>query len=344
MRELLEQFLVRYRVPAVGAAIIDLDRPPDSAIVGEVAGCLRRGDDEPVELNDAWHIGSCAKSLTSALYGRLVEQGHAEWSAPLPSLFTDLAASMHPDWSAVTIDDLLTCRGGVRANPTRAEMKAAYTDDRPTIDQRSSAAAQALATPPRHAGRFRYSNLGYTIAGAAIDRLTAQPYEEVLLNVLLEPLGVTTAGFGPPPRIHGHRPRVQVGTKTLGRGSSQDPGDVRSDNPALITPAGRLHLSLLDWARTQRLFLDGAGLLNQASLARLLQLPRDGRGMAMGWGDAARIPGFALGMQGSNTAWSASALMTSNRQRIVLVVANDGRIRVLQATARLAATITTPTD
>jgi D-alanyl-D-alanine carboxypeptidase len=339
MRAQLDQFIERYGVPAVGAAVLDLDQPHDTTIVAEVAGHTRRDGEEPVTLDDAWHIGSCAKALTAALYGRLVDDGRAAWTVPLPDLFDDLATSMHPGWSAVTIDDLFTCRAGVAPNPTRQAMNAGYADPRPGPEQRTTAAADVFATAPRDPGRFRYSNLGYAVAGAAIDRLADQPFETLLFAELLEPLGVTTAGFGPPPRIWGHGARLQLPVVLAGRGAPQDPSDVRSDNPAIITPAGRLHLAVADWARVQRLFLDGAGLLDPSSLQHLLQLPSDGRGMAMGWADATRIDGFAFGMQGSNTVWSASALMTADRRRIVHVVANDGRSRVLSATARLASTL-----
>jgi len=345
MRTQLEGFIRRHRVAAAGAVILDLDQPPELMIVAEVAGSVRRGHDEPVALNDAWHIGSCAKSLTAALYARLVEQGRAAWSVPMTDLFEDLASSIHAGWSAATIDDLLTCRSGLPPNPTKHAMKANYTDRRAPIDQRTNLAAETLACPPHRTGQFRYSNLGYTIAGAAIDRITGQPFETALFEELLDPLGVTTAGFGPPPRIWGHRSRLEVSGIVIGRGTPQPPNDIRSDNPPLLTPAGRLHLSLADWARVQRLFLDGAGLITQPSLERLLRLPPDGRGMTMGWAEAKPFAGLKLGMQGSNTAWSASALMSDDQQRIVHVIANDGRTRTLTATARLAATLTpTPTE
>jgi hypothetical protein len=42
-------------------------------------------------------------------------------------------------------------------------------------------------------------------------------------------------------------------------------------------------------------------------------------------------------MQGSNTLWSACALLATDRSRTALVAANDGRTRILTGTARLAA-------
>lgn len=335
MKERLAAFHRRYKVAAVGAATIDATSgTPDS--VG-VTGVVRRGAPEPVAEADAWHIGSCAKSLTAALYARLVEQNRAEWGACLVDLFPDLAGSVHPRWSAVTIDDLLTCRSGLPANPSRTAMVAAYDDPESVVEQRSRAAGTALADPPSHNGRFRYSNLGYVVAGAAIDRITDSTFESAMHTEILDPLGVSTAGFGPPPRLWGHRPRVQIGNLCVGRGDAVGPTDSRGDNPPLLTPAGRLHLSLADWASVQRLFLHGAGLLSEASLQHVLRLPADGHGMAMGWANAKALPGAALGMQGSNTAWVASALIGIDRGRMVLVVTNDGRTSMLKSTLLLAA-------
>lgn len=334
MRDALEAFRARHRVPAVGAAI----RTGDDRTCADVVGVTHRGSVDTVRVSDAWHIGSCAKSLTAALYACLVEDGRATWGARLPDLFADARGSIDPAWSAVTIDDLFLCRSGLRANPTRSAMIAAYDDGRPAVEQRSDALA-ALADPPRGRGRFRYSNLGYVLAGAAIDRVAGEPFESVLCTRLLGPLGVTTSGFGPPPRIWGHRPRLQLGGVALGRGDACAPTGVRSDNPALLTPAGRLHLSLPDWARVHRLFLDGAGVLAPTSVDHLMQLPADGRGMGMGWAAARNLPGVAFGMQGSNTFWAATALMSDDRQRIVMVVTNDGRTRLLRSTALLAAQV-----
>jgi D-alanyl-D-alanine carboxypeptidase len=334
MNERLEGFRQRHGVAAIGAATIDTSSPTIEST--DVAGVVRRGTNDAVVENDAWHIGSCAKALAAALYARLVEQGRAEWHARLVDLFPDLADSMDRGWTGVTIDELFTCRSGLPANPDRAAMRTAYDDPEPAVGQRSRAARAALTDPPDGRGRFRYSNLGYVLAGAAIDRITDSAFESAMRTEILDPLGVTTAGFGPPPRLCGHRARVRLGSLCIGRGESLEPDDLRGDNPPLLTPAGRLHLSLTDWALVQRLFLDGAGLLGQASLHHILRTPSDGRGMAMGWAAPKGLPGVALGMQGSNTAWVATALIDADRRRMTLVITNDGRTSMLRSTALLA--------
>jgi CubicO group peptidase (beta-lactamase class C family) len=210
----------------------------------------------------------------------------------------------------------------------------------PAIDQRTEAVAGVLRRAPNKPGRFRYSNLGYVVVGAAIDRLAGMPYEEAMAHWVWEPLGITSAGLGPPPLVRGHRARIQLGPMVGGRGGPALPNDRRpADNPPLLTPAGRWHLSVSDWARFQRVFLnDGAPLLPGESIERLLADPGSGRGrsMSMGWASGKDL-GATHAMQGSNTMWAATALMDREARLTALVVANDGRTRVLSTSAQLAA-------
>ncbi len=336
LRSLLQHFHDRCRVSAVGGGVVTRD----GDLTIDVVGTRRRGHPSPVTVDDQWHIGSCAKAITAVLYARLVERGDAEWGVPIRGLFPDLSRWLDSGWSVPTIDDVLLCRSGMRANLSRAEMLAAWKDTSPVTEQRSRAVVSALSRPPRRRGAFRYSNLGYIVVGAAIDRITGMLFEDALRTHVFEPLGITSVGFGPPPDIWGHRRRLGLGSFLVRRGSPADPERPRSDNPEVMTPAGRLHLTLADWAEFQRVFLNqGRPLLQPATVEHLLALPT-GRGtpMAMGWGRAVG-KGLSYGMQGSNTMWAASALIDADRERTAMVVVNDGRTRVLFRSAQLAASM-----
>jgi CubicO group peptidase (beta-lactamase class C family) len=313
----LGAFRDRHKIAAVGAALVTADGAVELTLIG---GRVHGGD--PVQAADAWHIGSCGKSMTAALYARLVEQGEAEWGVPVARLFPDLDA--HPGWDAVTIDDLFVGEGGVRPDLHRKALAAATADTRTPVAQRTDVAAAVLAGPPERPGRFRYSNLGYMVIGAAIERIAGVPYERALQAELLEPLGMTTAGFGAPPAIRGHRGRTPA-----------PPDDPRSDNPPVMGPCGRVHLSLQDWARFQQLFIsEGAGFLEPASIERLLT---PAQAQSPGWAPARGLAHVSMGQQGSNTFWVATALIDRDRERTVMVVCNDGRRRLLAGTAKLAA-------
>lgn len=331
----LERFRQGTKVPAVGAAVVTRDALESLA----VAGALHADTSEPATREDRWHIGSCTKMFTAALYARAVESGRTHWDRPVTELFPDLGASMHPGWARSTARALLRCVGGMPANLGPRQMLEAWRDERPLVEQRSAVVERVLARPPSRIGRFRYSNLSYVAIGAAIDRLSGGSWEQALEDQLLRPLGVTSFGFGAPPRIPGHPARLRVGPYHLFRGAPIPPEDPRSDNPAVLSSAGTLHLGMADWARATRLFLeDGPRLLSPSTIDTLLQ-PTDptAPSMAMGWLPLPEFANVSLGFQGSNTMWSATVVMDRHRSRAALVACNDGRSSVLLRSARLAA-------
>lgn len=332
--QILHEFRQRNGVPAVGASIVD----SDGEAISHVVGMRRRDSPGEAVVSDRWHIGSCTKSITAALWARLVELGFAEWRTPLPEIFGDLRPG-HARWADVRVSDVLQCRAGFSPNLRRDLFTAAYEDTRPLPEQRSDVVERSLRHRPIRSGKFKYSNLSYIVAGAAIDRVAQTSFEDALQRYVLQPLGVTTAGFGAPDEICGHRPRVTLRGVGALRGPPASPDDPKSDNPVVYSSAGCLHLSLDDWSALMRIFLagNGTGLLHGDSLSRIFRSPaRSGQSMGMGWMQPIPIMGVPYFMQGSNTLWSATAMVALDRSKSALVVCNDGRSRVLRRSVQLA--------
>lgn len=340
LRAQLVDFRAKHSLPALGAAIVSRD----GHLELDVVGVRMRDGDDPAGREDRWHLGSCGKSITAALYARLVERGDAEWGARLPELFPDLADVIDPGWSAITIDDAFVSQAGLPANLGRAELRAALRDTTPIREQRTRVTAAALSRPPRRPGRFLYSNLGYILVGAAIERITGLSYEAALTTHVLEPLAITSGGFGPPPGAWGHGARtLRLGPLVLdlGRGAPADPARIESDNPPVMSPAGRLHLTLEDWAKFHRVFLtDGGDFLRPETVERLLT-PAAGRGyrQALGWAPVHGVDAVSHGQQGSNTVWNAAALLEESRERTAMVVCNDGRAKLVRQLPTLALSV-----
>ena len=306
-----------------------------------MAGVRQRGSQDAALVSDRWHIGSCTKTFTAALWACLVEQGRAEWEMPLPEALADLGSDIHSDWADQTVDSVLLCRAGVSADLSPYQMNQAWDDPRPLDTQRTDAARRAMRDPPDRPGEFRYSNLSYIIVGAAIDRLAGGTFEQAMDIHVLEPLGIDTAGYGPPREVWGHPARFRLGSMGLLAGSPANPADPSSDNPAVLSAAGTMHITVADWARFVRVFMvGGSSLLRDETVQRLLRGPHGGKhGMAMGWRRTDSLPGVGYAMQGSNTMWSATALIDDERRRAAVVACNDGRSRVLNSSARLAASL-----
>ena len=169
MRDELERFRTKTKVPAVIGAVTDADELLAIDVVGSRS---RNNPDDLATIDDQWHIGSCTKAITAVLFARLVEEGLAEWGIPIADLFSDLDG-IDPGWANVTIDDLLVCRAGVPANPPSSDMMRLHKWEAPPVEQRSETIHGVLGSAPEKPGDFVYSNLGYIMAGAAIDRLAS---------------------------------------------------------------------------------------------------------------------------------------------------------------------------
>lgn len=317
----LGNILIQTGVPALGYAVVS----PAGLVALEVAGRRRLGVEEFVTPDDLWHIGSNTKAMTAALYARLTERGAAQWGAKLPALFPDL--SFDPAWKDIKIEDLLAHRSGVSDQGLidAGFLIKAHADARPVTVQRTELAARVFKAPPNgKPGAFEYSNANYIIAGAAIERIVKTDWETAMASEVFGPLGMTSAAFGAPtgPNPWGH----EAGT---GNSLTPVPPSEISDNPAVFGPAGRVHLSLADYARFARVFLtDGAGWINASSLAKLAR-PWDGSkaGYALGWelyDYRAWAAGPVLAHEGSNTLWRAAALIGPAKPLALLLVTNAG--------------------
>jgi CubicO group peptidase (beta-lactamase class C family) len=229
-------------LPALGGAIVTRD-----GLVGiGVAGERRAGSGPPVTLEDRWHIGSNLKAITGALAAVAVSRGALSWDLTVADAFPELDAVIRSEYRGVTLRDLLANRGRIRNDAPGG------TYAGPTARaQREAMVAWALTAPPiGPVGAYHYSNPGFVIAGAIVERALGGDFEDLLGSEFMEPLGATSLGWGPTTGVGGtdqpvgHRPSD----------GSWDPCEA-CDNPPGLSAAGRAHVSLGDWAKVVQEFL-----------------------------------------------------------------------------------------
>ena len=288
-------------LPALGGAIVTATGELRVAAVGLRA----TGTEVEVTPADRFHLGSCTKSMTATLAAVLVERGELSWETTAAAVFGagEGPIEVHPDWAAVTLEDLLAHRSGVRRDPERVWR------DAPPRELRAEIAAALLGAPPERPPRTEtsYSNAGYLLAGALLERVMDASWEQLMRTELFEPLGMESAGFGAPDR------KDTRGAPLEPRGHLANKDPIRGfDNPAYYGPAGTVHASLGDWCRYLLLHLRGArgeptALLSAGSFERLHAV--HGGDYALGWGVTTRGwagregAGPVLTHAGSNTRW-----------------------------------------
>ncbi len=352
----VERVRAEHDVPALGAALIVGDR---LAALG-VSGLRRLGSDRAVQADDRWHLGSCTKAMTATLAAIAVEQGRLEYDATIGSRLADaggmllppLEGRLDPSWSTVTLTQLLHhvsgAPSGLTDQPALGLFLLAKAKD--PVAQRRGLVAGLLREPVRTAPgtAFAYSNEGYVLAGALIERAlggeSRRSYEELAREHLFGPLGMASAGFGPPGSAGRDEPPDQPeghleSGKPVGRG-------LLADNQAAYAPAGTVHASLEDWARFIALHLAAERELRapEAERARpLASLPAEafvvlhGEGpigdYGMGWivaerpwarGSREDDHGRVLTHTGSNTMWFAAGWIPPERDFAALAVCNQG--------------------
>ena len=311
-------------VPALAVAVIR-SGGVDTAVVGR-----RRLDaDDPAEEGDRFNLGSNTKAMTATLAAIFVERGLLDWNASAQDVLEIEGA--HP---RVTLTTLLTHAAGVR--PLEEDEDIAALDITPASapEERLAVARILLADEPAFTPgtAHRYSNGGYAIAAAMVERVANASWDELLAREIFEPLAMD-AGFGWPARGGVRQPWGHV--EEIGMLRPHDP-----DGPyqvgAEIAPAGDVNASLDSYARFVQMHMGGLqgtpGLVS-ADTFRRLHTPDEG--FAYGWG-VQQFEGATTSVHsGSADTFYAVVVLQAERDLAVATVANAADERARRAVVEL---------
>ena len=274
-------------MPAIAAMVYTAGQREAAAAVGVRA----IGRLESVTVDDEWHIGSDTKAFTATLVAILADERLLSLDETLAEALPELAGEMHVAYRQVSLAQLLSHTAGLPPLTDPSELGAfmrIVAGAQGVKAQRMAVTRAYLSQPPASpAGSFRYSNLGFIVVGAIVERRTGRSWEELVRERVWRPLGIQHAGFGPP-GLPGHFDQPHGHRDLDGRLAPIDPGESDADNPPALGPAGTIHITLADWMRFAQDQLDGAhgrGRLLKPETYRRLQTPVRGN-YALGWGVA----------------------------------------------------------
>jgi len=247
---MLKPYLSQYDLPAIAAAVV---KKGEIVSYGAV-GTRKFGSTIPVTINDRFHIGSDTKAMTALLAAIMVEEGKLTWHSTIAEVFPEIAGKMDPGVRKVTLEQLLSHTSGMvgdnedLSNVTNL-LKASLSQEGNLDELRYWLVQQWCQRPlvSDSGTKFAYSNMGYTIAGAMIERVNGETWDELITKRIFMPLGLKTAGLGC---------QSSLGKIDAPLGHSVQKGKVKvhlpgpnGDNPYIIGPAGIAHMSVLDFAR-----------------------------------------------------------------------------------------------
>jgi CubicO group peptidase (beta-lactamase class C family) len=227
-------------------------------------GSAHRGYGVPNRPDTRFNLGSLNKTFTAVAIARLVEQGRLSFDDPIGKHLPD-----YPGAEArqkVKIRHLLTHTSGVGDIFTE-EFRCNRQGYSRVADYLPLFAGEPLAFEP--GSRWRYSNGGFLVLGAILERVTGEDYFEHVRRVVLEPAGMTSTGFF---ELTGDEPNLATGYTRHWRGPGFPPDSERRSNVLVSvvrgSPAGGAYSNVDDLLRFD-LALRGGKLLRPETFRTL---------------------------------------------------------------------------
>ncbi|HEY7327519.1 MAG TPA: serine hydrolase domain-containing protein [Gemmataceae bacterium] len=324
MTELLGKTRVHHDVPALAAGFVRAGETPLAAVVG----VRKRSTDSSATLADKWHLGSNTKPFTAILMALLIEEGLLDWDTPLDKVFPDEAEKWNEEVRKITPAHLLTHTSGLPANGPITSFLL-FRNDAAPIDERTRLVRtlHTIKSITKPGEKYEYSNLGYVVLGAIIDKRGKKSWEEQLEQKIIKPLGIKAWGLGPlvdkDADVHPWPHRAD--------GKPLPPKSI-SDNPQVMNSAGRLRLSVTDYNR----FL--AEVLKQSKAQKCLLKPATAKKLftnpysvsphtLSGWVTIRKqsdAKAFFLAHDGSNSFNYCTAIVEPYKDRAFCVLTNQG--------------------
>ncbi|HEX8737563.1 MAG TPA: serine hydrolase [Pyrinomonadaceae bacterium] len=145
----------------------------------------------PNSADTKFRIASVTKQFTAALVLQLVQEGKIKLDAHI----TDYLPDYRKDTGGkVTIHQLLNHTSGIPDYSDRPNFSTEISRTRYGVaDFVKKFVSDDLGFEP--GSKYSYSNGGYSILGAIIEKVTGKTYETVLQERILKPLGMTNSGY-----------------------------------------------------------------------------------------------------------------------------------------------------
>ena len=253
-----------------------------------------------------FRLGSVTKQFTGVAILLLQDRGKLTLDAPVKTYLTDAPAA----WDKVTVRHLLTHSSGIPNFTGFPD----YASTKTLPATHASLIARFRDKPLDFAPgeKFSYSNSGYVLLSAIVEKLSGQSYAAFVAENLFKPLGMADTGYDTHAMI---LPR-----RASGYSPSKD-GPINADYVSMTIPqgAGALYSTTRDLLKWQR-GLYGGKLLKPASLTAFRTPYKDGYALGIGVLSAGGVTTIEHG--GGIEGFNTSLAYDPDRKITVVVLGN----------------------
>ena len=192
LKQEIEQALEEEGLTGAVWAVID----SDGEIAFDAVGVKNLRTKERLKPTDKIHIGSVTKTVLAAGILRLVSESKIDLDAPVRKYLPKI--DFDNKWDAtnsVTVRHLLDHTSGLE-DLRLWQMFTATAAPKSALAAAFEKDSSVLRVRTKPGSVFSYSNMGYTLLGMIIEKVTNEPYESYLDKNLLKPLGMLNSTFG----------------------------------------------------------------------------------------------------------------------------------------------------
>ena len=283
------------------------------------AGKLDNGTDQEVNADTLFEIGSVTKTFTALLALEMAKRGEINLDDPVTKYLPSSVKVPSQGGKQITILNLAVQDSGLPFNATNftgrndEEHYDSYTADK----MYSFLSGYALQDAP--GTKFQYSNLGMSLLGHALERISKTNFESLILDRICRLLHMDNTYVRPPPAVNS---RMAVGHDNQGKRAPDFDLQV-------MAPAGALHSTVHDLLSyvAAEIGLTNSPLLRlmlQSQVIRHTDSPDFGK-TAMPWFDrnAFNPPGTELLGHSGGTLGSTAFIGFDKKQRRGVVVLSN---------------------
>jgi CubicO group peptidase (beta-lactamase class C family) len=253
-----------------------------------------------------FRLGSITKQFTAMAVLILQEQGKLKLDDAVGKYVDDAPKA----WEGVTIHHLLTHTSGVHSYTSEPD----YTKKMMLPETVKGMIGRFKDKPLdfKPGEKFSYSNSGYFLLGAVIEKASGDSYEAFLKKAIFEPLGMKDSGYD--------RPRTLIPRRASGYNHSGD-GLVNAEYLDMAQPyaAGSLYSTVEDLAAWDRALADGK-LVSKDSYVKMYTPAKDN--YAYGWTVATRGGRKEVGHGGGINGFATSIVRYPEQKVCVVVLCN----------------------